>query len=203
MNQQSKEFLYDLLRTPSPTGREQPIQRKIHDHFNGIADAIDPDVHGNLILSLNPGAKRKVMLAGHCDQIGFLVKFISPEGYVYLDKLGGADSGVMLGEHLVIHTASGPVVGVVGRKPVHLQSGAEVQQIPTSNKIWLDIGATNEKEASRLVNVGDYVTFQLQVIELQGDLIAAPGWTTRRAFSSVWKHCGNAPVQGATSVCTW
>jgi endoglucanase len=164
-----------LLRTPSPTGCEQPIQRKIHERFHDVAHAIEPDVHGNLILALNPKAKRKVMLAGHCDQIGFLVKYISPQGFIYLDKLGGADSGVILGERLVIHTRSGPVDAIVGRKPLHLQQGPEVQQIPAASKIWLDIGAGDERRARERVCVGDYVTFKLDVVELGDDLLAAPG----------------------------
>ncbi|MDB5294584.1 MAG: peptidase family protein [Phycisphaerales bacterium] len=175
MEPASKAFLYDLLRTPSPTGWEQPIQRKIHDQFKGVAHASEPDVHGNLILSLNPGAKRNVMLAGHCDQIGFLVKYISPEGYIYLDALGGTDSGVVLGEHMVIHTKTGPIEGVMGRKPLHLQMGSEMQQIPTKDKIWLDVGAKDDKQVKERVQIGDYVTFTLRVAELQGDLIASPG----------------------------
>src|SRR4051812_47981808 len=175
MDPRTKSFLYDLLRTPSPTGREQPVQRLIHDHYRSVAHSIEPDIHGNLLLALNPSSKRKVMLAGHCDQIGFLVKFISPAGYLYLDSIGGTDSGVILGEHLVIHARSGPIDAVVGRKPLHLQSGSEVQQIPVKNKIWLDIGASNEQQARERVNVGDYVTFKPHVTELQGDLIASPG----------------------------
>src|SRR4051812_8720264 len=175
MDRAAKQFLYDLLRTPSPTGREQPIQRKIHDHFKSIAHSIEPDLHGNLLLALNPHAKRKVMLAGHCDQIGFLVKYISPSGYIYLDTLGGNDYGVILGERLVIHSKSGPVEGVVGRKPVHLQQGPEVQQIPAASKIWVDIGAKNEEEVRKVVGIGDYVTFKPQVTELQNNLIASPG----------------------------
>lgn len=175
MNSHSRELLYDLICTPSPTGGEQMIQRKIHDRFRDIAHTIEPDIHGNLVLAINPDAQRKVMLAGHCDQIGFLVKYISPEGYIYLDSLGGTDSGVILGSVLVIHTKSGPIEGVVGRKPLHLQQGAEVQQIPVKNKIWLDIGAKDEQEVLERVRLGDYVTFPLQVTELQNDLIAAPG----------------------------
>ena len=174
MSPASREFLSDLLRTPSPTGWEQPVQRKIHDEFKGIAHTIEPDVHGNLILALNPQAKRKVMLAGHCDQIGFLVKYISPEGFIYLDALGGTDSGVVLGEHLIVHAKSGPIEGVVGRKPVHLQKGKEVQQIPEKNKIWLDIGAKDGDEVRELVQLGDYVTFPLKVTELRNGLICAP-----------------------------
>lgn len=175
MNQKSQDFLYDLLCTPSPTGSEQKIQRKVFSQFEGVAHSIEPDVHGNLILALNPGVRRRIMLAGHCDQIGFLVKYISPEGYIYLDELGGTDSGVILGEHLVIHGKSGPVTGVVGRKPLHLQQGPEVQQIPVKNKIWLDIGAKNEKQARDYVALGDYVTFPLTVTDLCNDRIASPG----------------------------
>jgi endoglucanase len=167
--------LYELLRTPSPTGREQPVQRLIVDRFSGVAHAMEPDVHGNLILSLNPQSERKIMLAGHCDQIGFLVKYVSPDGYVYLDTIGGTDYGVILGERLVIHTRTGPVEAVVGRKPVHLQQGQEVQQIPAGSKIWLDLGARDEQEVRQRVTVGDYVTFDLKVTQLQNDLIAAPG----------------------------
>ena len=175
MDRNSRAFLYELLQTPSPTGWEQPLQRKIHDRFKGIAHALEPDIHGNLFLALNPGARRKVMLAGHCDQIGFLVKYISPEGFIYLDELGGTDSGVMLGEHLVIHTSSGAIEGVVGRKPLSMQKGAEMQQIPAKNSIWLDIGAKSQREVLERVVIGDYVTFRLQVTELANDLIAAPG----------------------------
>lgn len=75
----------------------------------------------------------------------------------------------------MIHTRSGLVEGVVGRKPVHLQQGAEIQQIPAGSKIWLDIGARDEAQAGERVRVGDYVTFRPNVTELQNDLVAAPG----------------------------
>src|SRR4051812_34216573 len=161
MEPSSREFIFELLRTPSPTGSEQRVQRLIRDRFKDIAHSIDPDVHGNLILTLNPQAKRKIMIAGHCDQIGYLVKYISPSGYIYLDQLGGTEYGVTLGEHLVIHTSRGDVEGIVGRKPLNLQEGSEIQQIPAASKIWVDIGATNENEARQRVDIGDYVTFKL------------------------------------------
>src|SRR5215203_3212238 len=159
MEASAREWLNELLLTPSPTGNEQAIQRKVRDRFKGIAQHIEPDVHGNLVLGINTRAKKKVMLAGHCDQIGYLVKYISPQGYIYLDKLGGIDSGVMLGEHMIVQTKSGPIEGVIGRKPVHLQKSGEVQQIPAASKIWLDIGARDKAEVEEHVRLGDYVTF--------------------------------------------
>ena len=175
LDRDARQFLDQLLMTPSPTGGEQHVQRLIRDRFTGIADLIEPDVHGNLILAVNPKAPRKVMLAGHCDQIGFLVKYIDPDGYIYLDTLGGNDYGAVLCEHLVIHTNDGPVPGVVGRKPLHLQSGDEIQKIPQDSKIWLDIGARAEKEVRERVNVGDSVTFRLDITELHNDYVSAPG----------------------------
>ena len=175
MNEQSRRFLNELLLTPSPTGGEQSIQRLIRDRFRDVVDLIEPDVHGNLILAVNPQAKRRVMVAGHCDQIGFLIKYISDDGYLYLDTLGGNDYGAVLCEHLVIHTRGGPVEGVVGRKPLHLQEGPEVQKIPPASKIWLDIGAKDKADAERVVGIGDYVTFRLGVTELRNNLIASPG----------------------------
>ena len=175
MERAARELLDELLLTPSPTGNEQAVQRKIRERFKGIAQLVEPDVHGNLILGLNPRGKKKVMLAGHCDQIGYLVKYISPQGFIYLDKLGGIDSGVMLGEHMIVHTKSGPVEGVIGRKPVHMQQGSEVQQIPISNKIWLDIGAKDKAEVEQVVQLGDYVTFRMKIAELRNELICSPG----------------------------
>jgi tetrahedral aminopeptidase len=175
MERASRELLDELLLTASPTGDEQPVQRKIRDRFKDIAHLIEPDVHGNLILGFNTRARKKVMLAGHCDQIGYLVKYISPQGYIYLDKLGGIDSGVMLGEHMIVQTKSGPIEGVIGRKPVHLQKSSEVQQIPVSSKIWLDIGARDKAEVEEHVRLGDYVTFRMKVTELRNELICSPG----------------------------
>ncbi|MDB6116607.1 MAG: hydrolase, partial [Verrucomicrobiaceae bacterium] len=135
MNLELPPLLQDLLNTPSPTGFECHIQRLIGERFEGIAEHIEADVFGNLILSVNQDAPRKVMLAGHCDQIGFLVKYISPEGYIYVDPLGGTDNGVIPGSNIVIHTDRGPVEGVVGRKPVAFQKQADREQIPDQEHI--------------------------------------------------------------------
>ncbi|HEX8323119.1 MAG TPA: M20/M25/M40 family metallo-hydrolase [Tepidisphaeraceae bacterium] len=169
-----RDFFYEMLHTPSPTGGEQALQRKIHDHYRDIADEVRPDVHGNLFLTLNPGRPKKVMLAGHCDQIAFMVKHVSKDGYLFLDTLGGADYGVVLGEHLLIHTKSGPLEGVVGRKPKHAQTSEETKQIPPSHKIWVDIGARDDGQVFERVRVGDYITFKPRVLELQNDFIASP-----------------------------
>src|SRR5437764_1307904 len=98
----SRSFLDELLLTPSPTGAEQSIQRLIRDRMSDAAHSIESDLNGNLILGIHTDKPRRVMLAGHCDQLGFLVKYVSPAGFIYLDSIGGVDFGVLLGEHVTI-----------------------------------------------------------------------------------------------------
>ncbi len=176
MEKESKEFLYELLNTPSPTGFEQPVQRIIRRRMKKYADSIQTDLHGNVLVGLNSKAPRKVMLAGHCDQIGFMVKHITKEGFIYVSALGGIDVGVLNGSLVTIHTDKGPIHGVMGRKPIHHQTAEERNNLKLDiEKVWIDIGAKDSKEVEKRVSIGDPVTFKLGVTELGTDLIAGPG----------------------------
>ena len=176
MDKNSKEFLFEILNTPSPTGYEQPVQRIVRQRMKKYADSIESDLHGNVIVGINLKAKRKVMLAGHCDQIGFMVKHITKEGFIYVSTLGGIDVGVLYGASVTIYTNKGEVPGIIGRKPIHYQTAEERdKQKLDIEKIWIDIGAKDKKEAEKKIRIGDPVTFKLGVTELSSDLICGPG----------------------------
>jgi endoglucanase len=116
------------------------------------------------------------MLAGHADQIGFMVKHISKEGFVYVAPLGGIDGSVLWGEYVTIYGEKGPVRGLFGRKPIHQQGGDERSRPSVDlDKMWIDIGAKNQKEAEKRVKIGDPATFELRVRWLTDDLIVSPG----------------------------
>ncbi|MFG0239707.1 MAG: hypothetical protein ACF8CY_01460 [Gimesia chilikensis] len=76
MEAKSLEFLKNLLHSPAPSGYERPIQEVVRAYVKEFADEVKTDLHGNVIAAVNPGAKRRVMFAGHCDQIGLLVQHI-------------------------------------------------------------------------------------------------------------------------------
>lgn len=176
MNKSSKDFLFKLLETPSPTGVEEEIQKVVRKRMSQYADMIETDLHGNVIVGINTSAKRSVMLAGHCDQIGFLVKHITKEGFIYVMPLGGIDAGVLHGAHVTIYGSKGPVSGVIGKKPIHLQKPEERKKSDNDiEKTWIDIGVKSQKEAEKLISIGDSVTFQLGVTEMGGDFIMSPG----------------------------
>jgi putative aminopeptidase FrvX len=173
---ESKDFLHQILMTPSPTGYEQPVQRIVRSRMKKYADSIETDLHGNVIVGVNTKASRKVMLAGHCDQIALMVRHITSDGFLYVSALGGIDVGVLHAARVTVHTEKGPVPGVVGRKPIHHQTSDERERLKNDiEKIWIDIGSRNKKEAEKQVSIGDVITFELGILELGNGLFAAPG----------------------------
>ena len=174
MQKQSYEFLRGIQETPSPSGFEQPVQRVIRERIESFADTVETDVHGNVIAVKNPGAPLRVMLAGHCDQIGLIVSHIDDKGFVYVLAVGGWDPQMLVGQRLAVWTEQGPVIGVIARKPIHLLTEEERKQVPKLKDLWLDIGAADKEEAEKLIRVGDPVTVELAFRELPNRRVASP-----------------------------
>jgi putative aminopeptidase FrvX len=163
-----REFLVRLLETPSPSGYEQPVQQAVRDYLSGIADTITTDSHGNVIAAKNPAGGMRMMLAGHCDQIGLIVQYIDADGYISVQPIGGWDPMQLVGARVTVWTAGGPVPGVMSRKPIHLLTDEERKQVPKMKDLWIDIGATDKADCESVVRVGDPVTFELKFQPLRG-----------------------------------
>ena len=85
------DFFKRILATPSPSGYESAVQQVVRDYVAEFADEVRTDLHGNVIAVRNPAAPLRVMLAGHCDQIGLIVQHIDDEGFLYVQPIGGWD----------------------------------------------------------------------------------------------------------------
>src|SRR6266511_4919815 len=175
MQENSLAFLQHLLQTPSPSGYERPIQDVVRAWARQYADDVRTDRHGNVIAVRNPGGQPRVMLAGHCDQIGLMVQHIDDNGFLYVQPIGGWDMQVLLGQYLTVWTKDGPVTGVVSRRAPHLLTSEERNKVPQFTDVWVDVGAKDRKDAEALVTSGDAVTFALGYRELRNGLAAAPG----------------------------
>jgi endoglucanase len=174
MDSSALAFFKTVLATPSPSGYESPLQQVVRDYVAPFADQVASDVHGNVMAVRNPDAERRVMLAGHCDQIGLIVQYIDAEGYLYIQSIGGWDPQMLVGQRTTVWSDGGPVFGVIGRKPIHLLTEEERKQVPKMKDLWLDIGAANKEEAEKLVRVGDAVTVELACREMPNERIASP-----------------------------
>jgi endoglucanase len=175
MEPAAHQFLIDLLETPSPSGFEGPVQAIVRDYLSGFADEVTTDLHGNVIGCVQPDAPLRVMLAGHCDQIGLIVTQIDAEGFIYTQTIGGWDPQQLIGQRMTIWTQTGPVPAVLSRKPIHLLTEEERKQVVKIKDLWLDMGATNKEEASKQVRIGDGVTVELGYQEMPNGLANAPG----------------------------
>jgi len=169
------DFFKKLLTTPSPSGYEGPIQDVVRDYLSEFCDDVRTDAHGNVIACKNPGADLRIMLAGHCDQIGMIVTHIGDEGFLYAAPIGGWDPMQLIGQRMTIYTASGPIPAVIARKAIHLLTDEEQKQQLKMKDLWLDIGAADKDEAASVVAVGDAVTLELGYQQMRGDLMNSPG----------------------------
>ena len=200
-------FLKHLLNTPSPSGYEQQIQKVVREFAGAFADEVRTDWHGNVLAAVNPTGFPRIMLAGHCDQIGLMVKHVDDQGYLWCDPIGGWDVQMLIGQHMVVWGAAGPVRGVIARKPIHLLTNEERLKVPEVKDLWIDIGAAHREEALSIIAVGDPVTFELGMRELRNELAAAPGmdnkvgtWTVMCALQRIAVLKPEAAVYAVSTV---
>jgi len=211
MERSALDFLKKLIETPSPSGFEQPAQKLVRDRLKDVADEVRTDVHGNVIAVKNPEAPLRVMLAGHCDEIGLMITHIGEhgddKGYLFFASIGGIDPAILAGQRVEIHDPRGRVEGVIGKKAIHLMEPEERGKPSKIREYWIDIGAKDLKDALKAVAVGDPITLSRRFFELRNGLVSGRGfddrvgaWTvveTMRRIRNVKLNCG---VYGVSSV---
>ena len=173
MKAKNKEYLYDLLGVPSPSGFESAAQDITRQFLKGSCDDISSDINGNLIAFKRGSGELKVMIVGHADEIGFMVNYIDESGYLYLKTLGGFDVNLLPGLRLDIHHEGHVVRGIIGKKAVHMMRGdSEVGKLKLED-LWVDIGAKDKADAESKVCIGDIVTYDSNIEELSEDRIVS------------------------------
>lgn len=206
MERRETQFLNDLLNSPSPSGYERPIQEVVR-RFAGDFAGVSTDWHGNVIAAVNPSGKPRIMLAGHCDQIGLMVKHIDDRGFLRVTAIGGWDVQMLIGQKLDVWTQSGRIPGVIARKAIHLMTPDERKIVPEVKDLWIDIGVKDGDEARELVSIGDPVTLELGLREMRNGLASAPGmdnrvgvWVVMNALAKVARKKPKASVFAVSTV---
>ncbi len=178
MRPESLVFFKEIVNTPSPSGFEERAAEVYRSYTGSFADKIVTDVHGNVAAILNPDAEMKIMLAGHMDEIGFLIHYIGDDGLLYFSTIGGHDSAIPVGQAVWVHGTE-RIAGVIGRKAIHLLKDDERKKKPEIEDMWIDIGASSRDEAEKYVQLGDCVTFQYEFQHLLGDRATARGFDNK------------------------
>jgi putative aminopeptidase FrvX len=159
ITEEALDFLKRVCEAVGPSGFEDDVLRMFHEYASRFADEVVRDNLGSLVFVKRGGGERpRVLVAGHVDEVGFLVTSITKEGYLTFTPIGGWFDQVLLSQRVVVKTRKGPIVGVIASKPPHLLTPEERQRVVTMDKMYIDVGATSEEEAKALgVRVGDPV----------------------------------------------
>lgn len=166
---------YDLLKrlceTPGIPGQEHLIREVVKEALALLVDNVETDVMGNVIGLKRGGGVRKVMLAAHMDEIGFIVRYIDDKGFVRLQPLGGFDVRQLFAQRVLVHTRKGEVLrGVLAysTKPAHMLTPEEMNKALQIESFFVDLGMTPEQVKEK-VSVGDMVTMD-RTTECSGDI---------------------------------
>jgi putative aminopeptidase FrvX len=166
-------FLKRLLDAPGPSGFETLAGRSWRTEAETFADRVTTDVAGNCLAEVNPTGSPTILLDGHIDEIGVIVQYIDDEGFVYISPIGGWDPQVLVGQRIRFIAAPGDVIGVVGRKPIHLIKRDDREHAAKFTDLWVDVGGHNRAEVESRLAVGDPGVIDSKAHDFPGNRIVS------------------------------
>ena len=178
-----EQLLAELSNAAGPSGFEGPVRAVVRRELEPLADALETDGLGSLMARLGPEERRpRVMLTAHMDELGLMVRRITPEGYVKFQTLGGWLDQALINQRWIIQTHLGPVPGITGIKTVHVMEPEARQKLFTRGDMFIDIGARDKDDAEQRLGVrpGDPVSPDSTFARLAGgDLYLGKAWDDR------------------------
>jgi putative aminopeptidase FrvX len=174
-------FLKELVETHGAPGFEGAVAAVMEKHLKGVGP-FSRDRLGSFIVEKKGGPGPRVMLAGHLDEVGFMVKSISKDGYVRFLPLGGWWGHVVLGQRLIIKTRKGDVVGVVGSKPPHELLDEDRKKVLEVRQMFIDVGATSDWDVRKHLDIrpGDPIIPDSSfTVMANPNLLLAKAWDNR------------------------
>lgn len=161
MTHEQEQFLQRLIECPGPSNFEEEVQAIWKKEVESVADEIEILSHGNQVATIRGTEDLSVMIVGHADEVGLIVKYIADSGYVYVQNVGGVDAAMLPSQRVrILSSKTGQIVqGVVGRTSVHLMEKGSDQGKLKYSDVWIDLGVKNKDEAEKLIAIGDAVIF--------------------------------------------
>ncbi len=153
----SKELLGRLCNVDGPSGFEDSVRSLMRELMEGYVDELEMDKLGTLVgIKRGKNDQPRVMLAAHMDEIGFMVRYITKEGFLRFTPLGGWMDQLILGQRVIIKTRRGDVLGVIGCKPPHIIPSEERKKLVERKEMFIDVGVKSEEEVANLgIRIGD------------------------------------------------
>ncbi|MDR0590786.1 MAG: M20/M25/M40 family metallo-hydrolase [Puniceicoccales bacterium] len=155
------KFLKELMIARSPSGYEFEAQKVIDHYMENAVDTYKKDTIGNRFATVKTDENHPTcMLSGHMDELGFAITYIDDKGFLSFSAIGGHDRGIIPGRRVQILTKNGDVLGITGKRAIHLLDDDEENKVQKLHELWIDIGVKSEAEAKALVCIGDPVVYE-------------------------------------------
>lgn len=183
MEDRATQFLMDLVAATAPTGYETAAVKTWCDYIRPHADEVYTDAYGNGFAVLNTHGDPAVVLTGHADELGLMVSYIDDHGFLWVSSLGGYDAKILPAMRVKILAQGGPVPGVIGAMPPHMQHPAqgdkELKRYRFGENVYIDIGAKDKADAQKHVRVGDPAVLDYGYVALNGDIAVGRGFDNK------------------------
>ena len=175
------DVLERLSNACGVAGREEEVRALMKGLMKPHVDEVKEDKLGNIIgIRKGKEGAPKVMLAAHMDEIGLMVKNITKEGFVHFTKIGGIDDRILVAQKVLVHTGKGTITGVIGSKPPHILKEEEKKKVIEADKLFIDVGATNKKDAQKIgLRIGDPISFDIKFTRVGKDAVVGKAFDDR------------------------
>lgn len=154
--------LRELTMLDGVSGDEEAVRAAIRKEITPFCDSVQEDKAGNLIALKRGRIPKKLMMCAHMDEVGFIIKGITEEGYLKFTAVGGIDGRILLGQR--VRVGEKKVPGVIGIKAVHMTTPEERKTCVKISDMYMDIGAQSKEQAEKVVQLGDYAAFDSSYI---------------------------------------
>lgn len=183
-----KEKFEKVVSVHSPSGAEDVLRSYLKERLSYLADRINEDDLGNLIVykdAIRKERAKTIMLIAHMDEVALMVSNIDDSGYVRVAKVGGVDVNIMRGRNVIILHDDQEVPGVVGTIPAHMLKETPKKDWEFAD-LWIDLGYTSARETAEHVSIGDYVLMDVGYRELANNCICAKACDNKAGVVVLW-----------------
>ena len=175
-------WLKEISEVPGPSGFEKRVRELMTQRLAGQCEVLEDRIGSVIFKHEGQKGGPAVMIAAHMDEIGFLVKTVTKEGFLKFVTLGGWWEQVMLGQRVTVMSAKGDIPGIVGSKPPHVLTLEERKKMVTKREMYIDIGAVDKRDAEERMGVTPgvpIVPFAPFTLMANADLLVGKAWDDR------------------------
>ena len=183
-------ILKTLTQLPGISGREEAVRSYLKQQLSPLADEVQVDTLGNLILIKKGTSSKKLLLCAHMDEVGLMVNHIDEGGFLRFIVVGGIDPRTLLAQRVCVQTAKGPLLGIIGTKPAHVTTEAERSKAVSLKDLFIDVGLSAEA-AKKQVALGDFVVLHRSYEEFGAHLVSSKALDNRAgvfALAEIFKN---------------